>query len=208
MQKTIYYIIIGFLIITTLAIYRFSSQKTETKAGLNCSILKDIVDSEEYTAYMGGKVFPESLLTEIAFSDEINKNLLTEFSSSLVVCTLFSTLSCNICLDSEMKKVEDFNNYVYEHNLPISVIGIAHASNKNILLRFKRSSGFTFPLYLDDDNKINNHFKLKNFPMTLLIHTPTMAILAANHPVKDFLGWSDHFFTYCRRLSNTRLVAK
>lgn len=207
MQKTRYYIILGFLIVTSIvAIHRFSSQKTEPKGGLSCSILKDVVDAEEYTAYMEGEVFPESLLTKIS-SSENNKNLLVEFNSPLVVCTLFSTLSCTVCLDSEMKKIEDFNNYVHEHNLPISVLGIAHASNKNILLRFKRSSGFMFPLYLDNDNKVNNHFKLKNFPMTLLIHTPTMTILSANHPVKDFLDWSNHFFTYCRRLSNTRLIA-
>lgn len=186
-KNAFFYLVIIFLITTNLVtLYPLHSYRQSVLL-LNDSYLKfkDITDSAEYVSFLEGKVIPKTIVKDIAKTDSTNEPLLEIYKSPVVMCTLLSTVGCTVCLDDEMRRIENFYQWVKSNNLPVAVCGIANSSSRETLTRFKRASGFTFPLFIDQNDTISKHFHLKAFPVTLLIDSRSMIILKATHPVKN-----------------------
>lgn len=208
-DKFLYLVIITLILTNFYLIYRlrFNSQQIAS-VDSRYFVLKDIIDSEEYASYLEGQIFPVRGLEEVAISEHNNTSLSDNFDCDFIILTLFSTLGCTVCLNSELRQVENLYQWVKINKLSASIFGIANASSRQSLLRFKRASGFTFPLFIDRQDKISQYFHLKKFPVTLLIDSRSKIILKANHPVKEKLEWSEQFYTYTKKLLKNNFAKK
>lgn len=157
---------------------------------------KDVVDMLEYVSELEGRKFPVELLEKIEKNNLYSRESFEKSHVSII--TLFSTLSCTVCLDDELRHIENLFKFVNKNNFPIKVFGIAHASKKQEIYRFKRSSKITFPIFFDVENELAEYFKLTHFPVTLLLDTRNHLIIEANHPVKENLAWSKLFYNFSK----------
>ncbi|MEZ4698433.1 MAG: hypothetical protein R2832_18590 [Rhodothermales bacterium] len=147
--------------------------------------LKDIVDSEQYTKSYVGTRFPVELVPpESAVIDSL-------FARPFALITVFSTVGCSVCLDDELDQVARLYK---QRNHELSVFGVAHSNDPSVLVRFRRASKIPFPIVFDRENAVASYLHIKSLPVTFLVETGSMRILAANHPVRQRLEWSDSFY--------------
>lgn len=95
---------------------------------------------------------------------EWNKNLLKD--STLVI--LLYEFKCDKCQENELKRI----NTLYQSfsNLGINILGITTESEKDNVLRQKKTAKIDYPIYVADENDFFNiAFDKKEFPQVLFI---------------------------------------
>jgi peroxiredoxin len=84
-----------------------------------------------------------------------------------VVLLDFWATRCPACVEELPNLLATYNKF---HDKGLEIIGISSDENKEILLRFVKTRGITWPQYLDDYTQISQHWKINGLPSMWLIN--------------------------------------
>jgi len=83
-----------------------------------------------------------------------------------VVLLDFWATRCPPCVEEVPNVLAVYNKF---HGKGFEIVGISTDENKEILIRFIKARGITWPQYLDENRQISRHFKINGLPTMWLI---------------------------------------
>jgi peroxiredoxin len=90
-----------------------------------------------------------------------------------VVLLDFWATRCPPCVEEVPNVLAAYNKF---HDKGFEIIGISTDENKEILIRFIKARGITWPQYLDDNRQISQRWKINGLPTMWLINKKGLVV--------------------------------
>jgi len=108
-----------------------------------------------------GQPAPDFTLTTL----DGNEATLSDYAGQVVVVNFWATW-CPPC-KAEMPDIHDY--YQANQDKGLTVLAVNAQEDENTVSRFIESTGFTFPVLLDSQGKVEQQYQVRSFPSTFVI---------------------------------------
>jgi len=163
-----YKIIIPFLALLVISL--FSIWRTsELRCNENFEKLTSTYEKRAASLFSSNTLLKRKL--DLVRVKEIVSNNDFEISfQDTTIAILLSEFKCNGCQEKELKRMMDFGIRLKEFDKNIRVIGITAESQKNAVIRQRKTLGLSLPIYYTDDKTFYSRFNFyKEFPQIIIV---------------------------------------